>query len=435
MLRALGIVFSIILTSFYLFPFETTYLPGINTKMIMAGVSLLLLPYIMAKDNEHSAPRWFITLSIWAAIVSVIGLFAVVFNETSDMTYATYIVSMWVWLGGAFTLNYVYTFVHDGEVSVRIVIRYLVAVCVMQCIIAMWIDNNIAVKDFVNGLVSGQGFMGTSKDRMYGIGASLDVAGIRFSAVLIMIAALLAKYIRQNKTNLSEQTFLMISFMIIAVIGNMMARTTTIGIAVAFVTFFIVYHSINYKTVNSRSFILIASVVTLTICFVVYYYNNNTNFQEQLRFGFEGFFSLVETGEWRVHSNEILEDMIVWPESIKTWLVGDGYFDNPFKNDEYYVGPNFAGFYMATDIGYLRFIYYFGIFGTLAFIIFMWEAAKACIAKFPSWKIMFVMLLLLNYIIWLKVSTDIFSIFAIFLTMQGRDNSESAGDGTLKIAA
>lgn len=433
MLQALGIVFSIILTSFYLFPVEISYFPIANTKMIMAGVSLLLLPYVMVKNKEHSAPRWFLTISIWGAIVSLFGLLAIVLNGTNDMTYATYIISMWVWLGGAFTLNYVYNLVHNNEISVHLVIRYLMVVCVLQCIFAIWIDNNTYIKNFIDNIIYSQRFVSASESRLYGIGASLDVAGIRFSAVLIMIAALLAKYIKQNKANLSEQVLLMISFMIIAVIGNIMARTTTIGIAVALVTFFIVYHSINDKAVSSRSFILIASVVTLTICFVVYYYYTNPNFQEQLRFGFEGFFSLVETGEWRVQSNEILKNMIVWPDSIRTWIVGDGYIVNP-KTDPYYIGPITKGYYMNTDIGYLRFIYYFGIFGTLAFIIFMWEAAKACIAKFPSWKIMFVMLLLLNYIIWLKVSTDIFSIFAIFLTMQGRDNSESAGDETLKIA-
>lgn len=433
MLRALGIIFSIILTSLYLFPFEMTYLPGMNTKMIMAGISLVLIPYVSAKKNQPIFPSWFLVLSCWAAVVSIIGLFAVVFNETNDLTYATYIISMWVWLGGAFTLNYTYTLVHK-DVTVHIIIRYMVIVCVCQCFIALAVDNNSAIKDFVDSLVLGEGFMGTSKDRMYGIGASLDVAGIRFSAVLIMIASLLPKLFKDNSSSLLEQFLLLASFMIISVIGNMMARTTTIGITTAVVTFYIVYKSFHDKTVNYRSFYLIGFVIISSICIVAYFYNLNHDFQDRVRFGFEGFFSLAETGEWQVHSNEILENMVVWPDSMKTWLIGDGYFNNPYSYDEYYVGPNFAGFYMATDIGYLRFIYYFGVFGTLAFIFFMWEAAKACINKFPAWKIMFAMLLLLNYVIWFKVSSDIFSIFAIFLTMQGVSATYSTENKTIAAA-
>ena len=36
-------IISVILTSFYFFPFETVALPGVNTKMVLAGVSLLIL--------------------------------------------------------------------------------------------------------------------------------------------------------------------------------------------------------------------------------------------------------------------------------------------------------------------------------------------------------------------------------------------------------
>ena len=38
--------------SFYFFPFEFSFLPGINTKMAMAGVGLILLCFNLAINRD-----------------------------------------------------------------------------------------------------------------------------------------------------------------------------------------------------------------------------------------------------------------------------------------------------------------------------------------------------------------------------------------------
>lgn len=45
-------IISVILTSFYFFPFETVALPGVNTKMVLAGVSLLILGKRLAQRRD-----------------------------------------------------------------------------------------------------------------------------------------------------------------------------------------------------------------------------------------------------------------------------------------------------------------------------------------------------------------------------------------------
>jgi len=77
---------------------------------------------------------------------------------------------------------------------------------------------------------------------------------------------------------------------------------------------------------------------------------------------------------------------------------------------------------MGTDVGYLRFIFYFGLIGLSAFILFIIKAFKICYDRFAGVKDLFVMLFLLNMIIWFKVSTDIFLIFALFLMTESGDN-------------
>lgn len=70
---------------------------------------------------------------------------------------------------------------------------------------------------------------------------------------------------------------------------------------------------------------------------------------------------------------------------------------------------------MGTDIGYLRFIFYFGLIGLLAFSHFFIIVAKECIELLPKYKIMVLFILLLGFVIWMKVSTDVFAIFALLL--------------------
>ena len=110
--------------------------------------------------------------------------------------------------------------------------------------------------------------------------------------------------------------------------------------------------------------------------------------------------------------------MIVFPDDLHTWIIGDGYLENPFNRDMNYIGPNFGGYYMATDIGYLRFLFYFGLIGLLLFCVYMVACANELMKRFPAYGWMFFCILLINFIVWIKVSTDIFVVMAIFLCLR-----------------
>ena len=76
--------------------------------------------------------------------------------------------------------------------------------------------------------------------------------------------------------------------------------------------------------------------------------------------------------------------MVVWPEVLRTWVIGDGYFENQ-RNDRNYIGSaTTAGYYMGTDIGYLRFLFYFGVIGLLAISAVMAFAGIISIKAFPD---------------------------------------------------
>lgn len=421
MTRIILIILTTIITSLYLFPFEFTFLPGANTKMIMAGLGLVILFVNMARGQRPAMDKEFFNLSLCAMGVSLAGLIAVTLNDTHDYTYASYIVSMWVWLGGAYTVIQVMRRVHGG-VSIELVANYLIAVCVAQCVIAFTMDQYAPLKQFVDSFLASEGFMGKVEDRIYGIGASLDVAGMRFAAVLTIIISLC---LRLKPTDTKKMWLYLISFSIIVVIGNMIGRTTSVGagIALFYALLCTMWGGSNRNTLGLFwKYIFVVSIILIPI--VVYLYNTNVAIHNNLRFAFEGFFSLWEKGEWRTNSNSILTDMFIFPDNVKTWLIGDGYFDNPKDLDPYFIGEVTGGFYKGTDVGYCRFLFYFGLMGLGAFMYFMYRAMQICWNRFGSYRIMFLIILVLNYIVWVKVSSDLFLIFAIFLCVSKEENDE-----------
>lgn len=426
-------VFSVIITSLYFFPIEFIFLPGINTKMVLAGIGLLILgKQLASKGNAHMDKSFFV-LSLFALSISLVSLATMTINNTPDGSFLTYFVSIWVWMGGAYTvikwLNYAY-----GYVNVQLVCNSLIAVCVMQCIIAIIKDFYPPLQSWVDSIIGGEAFMGNTKEaRLSGIGAALDVAGLRFSAVTIMIG-----YLLFNVKNMDTRQLLLyiVSLFIIAVIGNMISRTTTVGIALVLLYWLYLY-CFQFNVNNKSVWAWFLGILCVIIPVFIYLYNTNENFYENIRFGFEGFFSLWETGSWQTGSNDILlNHMVVFPDNWKTWLIGDGYAANPVDpryTDPYYTGPVYHGYYMGTDIGYLRFIFYFGIIGAFLFIIFIGKVAYECMLRFKEYRVMFLMILLVNYLVWFKVSSDIFPVFALFLVLNNELEDEKKNNMHMEV--
>lgn len=418
MIQFCFIILTIVITSLYFFPIDVV--TRVNTKMIIAAFGLLVFMVRLAQ-RKIFLEKDYLILSLSALWVSLCGILSLWYNDSIDLAYSTYIVSMWVWLGGAYFVVELIKFVH-GEKTVLLLGHYLIAVCVCQCVLALAIDMNPVVKSFVDSIYSAGAYY-AEHDRLYGIGASLDVAGSRFSAVLVMITFLGTVYGKELEKK--WLVFYVISFLIITVIGNMLSRTTTVGVilSLAYLLYLALRSRGETEKVSKIRLLkwMMFVVMLLGIPMVVYYYRTNPIINENIRFAFEGFFSLVEQGKWEVHSNNMLQNMYVFPDNVKTWIIGDGYFANPITTDPYYTGEMRTAYYMGTDVGYLRFIFYFGVLGLVAIIGFFFNATRLCIKRLARLKYMFILFLLVNLIVWFKVATDIFLVFALFLCISQND--------------
>jgi hypothetical protein len=95
---------------------------------------------------------------------------------------------------------------------------------------------------------------------------------------------------------------------------------------------------------------------------------------------------------------------------VKTYLIGDGrYYNNP--------GDPSSGYYMATDVGFLRLIYYFGAIGLLVYFLFQFAVLYRAFLfnkHVPHFAAFVVLAFLYCVILNLKGFTDIFFLMILF---------------------
>lgn len=413
-MKWLKILLTGIAVSLFYFPITFSFFPVTNTKNLMAAVGLVCVLFFLVRKREFSFPRELVVILLLSSFVSIISLFSITYNQTPDTSYVEYIRAAVIWLSGAFAIC-MFIYLTHGRVDIPLLVNYLMAVCIFQCVMTMLIHYIPAVQIFVDTyVIQGQGLL-QKMERLYGVGASLDVGGSRFAAVLVAIAYMMEE--SKEKNGHTPKMLLVLAFSIITVIGNMIARTTIVGtgIGLAYIAL-MEMRRMGWKNPNDfdSSWMSWIAILAILIPTGVTLYNTSPDFHDQMRFGFEGFFSLFEKGEWEVRSNTTLEKMVVWPEELRTWVIGDGYFENQ-RNDRNYIGSaTTSGYYMGTDIGYLRFLFYFGVIGLLAISAVMAYAGIISIKAFPEHFPLFVMGIAANFIVWLKVATDLFPFLSLF---------------------
>ena len=402
MKHVLSVILVGTLCSLYLFPLTFTFLPVGNTKIYMAVLGLLLFMLNRITSRAPQTARSMVYVSLAALAVSLAGVFSVFLNGTYDYTYAQYLILMWVWAGAAYFVMQCMKKVH-GRITADLVCLYVIGVCVAQCGFALLNEFVPAFKSVVDACVDQQTELLNEVDRMYGIGASLDTGGSRFACALIMLAYVMVRYAKRGG-HVAVTLFHVLLFVFLMVVGSMVARTTLAGavIALAYLLFTL---KDGFQSYHGRIFLSFAGIVLVAAPFGIYLYATSPEMSELFMFAFEAFFNLAGGGEFETHSTTELMDM--WthiPEHLKTWIIGDGY-----------IGVHKWAYYMGTDVGYLRFIFYFGLVGLLAFIYFIVCCTRECCRKYGSDKVLFVLLMIMNMVLWAKVATDLFVIFALFL--------------------
>ena len=389
--------------SFYFHPVFFTAYPVYNTKVMLAVFGSMMLVFNTIRTKDYTLSKGLLNALMIAGLFSLVCFVSVIINDTKDYSYASYPMSAIVWIMGAYGAISFIRWTHK-KVTIELVVRYLAGGAAFHCILSQVMDRNDSVKDFINSIFFVSQDM-EEMQRLYSFGVGLDPSGVRFAVILVMIAGVLTVS-REVRKSTSLIVFYILSFVIISILGNIISRTTTVGMGLGLFIFAIstgLYRFV-LKVGKLKIIRILGGALALGIPSTIYYYNTNPSFREQVEYGFEGFFSMAESGEFQTGSTDVLATMWIWPEDTQTWIIGSGKIGSRDLNNYDYF----------TDIGYCRFVFYSGLIGLTLFSIYFIYNGIHFSRYYPRYKYIFLLLIAVTFIVWIKVATDIFQLYALF---------------------
>jgi len=370
---------------FYLYPVQFEYVP-VSTRILLSIAGLVVLIFSITKQASKSKDI-FISRNLvryvlpFASIIFVSG-FSIVLNNSNDIEFIKYPLSLVFILLAGYFVHFIIKKVHN-TITYKIVISYIIAAVLVQIIISVIAFVSPAVNDALQSIqnisdLDISKLEETTGLRLNGFGSTFFGAGIINGFALLSIAAL----VKQKNNSRSKTIYLSFAFVVILALGSMMSRTTLVGGILAILFLFIPAKKINKKIVKIklRFFGYILLIPVLIIITVSTLFPRFTqDLETAAAFGFELFVNYYETGSFSTASTEATENMYVFPDNAKTYIIGDGH---------YYIKPGdpSAGYYKSTDVGYLRLIYYFGIIGTIIYFTLQYTAVINALKSNPDDK-------------------------------------------------
>ncbi|AEF83710.1 putative membrane protein [Treponema primitia ZAS-2] len=396
----------------YLYPLKFIFFSGISTRLFIGGIGFILFA---TKRLTTLPSKIFIVKKEWAVIsfllcfILVISLLTNMINRTSETQFTTYPISMIMIFFAAYFISTILK-LNYGCIKFELIANYIVICIFMQMIFAILIIIFPSFRGIVNMLSDESGGIHFIKNdillRVIGLSSHSFGAGVINSFGLLLISLM----IKQYALKWNEYLYLIFGFFLVSIVGCMMSRTTVVGILLSF--FILIHKSLILKfrfTKKFRSglksivFIIIFGTILLFILFNDIIMNLETFF----RYGFEFLYNLSEKGDLSSASTDQLIDMYkTIPSEIKTWIIGDGYWADPLGD----------GYYMHTDVGYMRSIFYYGLIGTLIYYAYemalIWFADRKTNKEF---QLFFAISAILLLICSLKGFTNFTSFVAVFL--------------------
>jgi hypothetical protein len=243
----------------------------------------------------------------------------------------------------------------------------------------------------------------TLTHRLMGIGQAFWGAGINYGVDMLILAVLpdvKGSFIYKYKV-----LYWTIAAIIILA-GILSARTFFISFIFVFLYFVLMRKNIFVMIINSYKYILI-----IPLFFLFYQIMGSQlgalRFQDVKSFTFELFNNYEETGELESGSTDMLEDMYnIFPTTTKTWIIGDG----KFKNED-------GSYYMRTDIGYSRQIFFYGLIGLIPYWIIILCIYRLCVRQYrnSAIKLFLIVLFLFEMILNFKALASLSSYLGLFL--------------------
>lgn len=346
--------------------YSVAYAPLRFSSQVIMGVFGIILYIINLRLEKTFTSQFYSHLPTLLALVMV-TMCSITLNGTSDYYYITWVIIAIMQLFGAYFLMKIFHF-FDEDYSFNSISLYFTMSAILQSIISVAMYFSPSIMEFcLSLLASSDGFLDTLDRtvgfRLIGFGASyFGVAVIQGFILMIM-----GVYIANNKMSIFKQFLLSLAYVIITVVGMMLARTSMVG---AFLGVLIIL-MVNSKSVFSiilklfKIIFIVSLILTVLLLAISKLSSDAKDMLEVIyKFAFELFINIFESETVSTSSTDnLLRMWTIVPENFSTWFLGDGFWNTPDGR-----------YYMGTDVGVLRNIYYIGLIGSFVYYYYCYRS-------------------------------------------------------------
>ena len=291
----------------------------------------------------------------YGILIFIVGfLSAYVFNTGGDLDVAKRGILMILYIFSALWIAFLLK-KSDSSFSLYTLIEWIVLITVFQAIITIIFFLVPTIADTYRSFVVAddsilESMANLSSFRMVGIGdVRYATSAVQYGLVMWGVIAL--KHDRYGFWG-SHPWYSNIIITLFTLVGIMSGRVFFVIILVTVPYIYLLNDRKLKRSIKDVFSIFIPTFIIGAIAFIYVFANN----EELVKWAFELFINLGDSGQLESASTNQLKEMYIFPNNMKTWLIGDG------KSIDVS-----GGFYMSSDVGYIRSIFYWGIIGTLVY--------------------------------------------------------------------
>jgi len=392
---------------FYIYPILFVGIP-VSTRLLFSFIAIVFILYGIVCKKSVLAREYLPILSVLFSIFSLSCL-SIFINGTSDFEFIKYPVSIIAILFSAYALIRIFRMM-DISYDFNYIAKLFVSVVFIQSVIAVLMFVIPSFYDLMTSIQvipidEAEKMSSLSEMRIIGFGSQYFGAGITNGLALIIMAYLIR--IGEYDSAMLKASAI---FLFIFAVGIGMARTTFIGFGISILLFLPCSGLLNFNlTLVRRNVMLLLSVSALMLLTFIFsgvlFPTIISSVTPLFNFALEMFLNYFETGSLTTESTSQLAAMYIWPENMYTYLIGDGLYsaDNGL-------------YYMGTDVGYLRLLFYFGVLGVMLFLTLQFSLLSVSVRKMKNGNVLFIFVLLYIVILNFKGFADLASILALFFT-------------------
>ena len=342
----------------------------LNTKTVSKIINRKVLRYLKKKNV-------FLLFLLWGILI----LLAPLIHGTMDFSYFGEFIT--IVTAGLYCLAICVRICKtegEDELSEKFmrIFIYAMVLYVFSSIIAIvfppyreFILKTVSMSDYARGVIQVEKY----RTRIGFAGLSVYSSGIKCALANLFVLFFAFKSLRERK----KISFKIWFSYVLTILGEFLySRTSLLLSIILFVVFvFLVLTKLGRVTLFLKFVLLGAFIVLFAILLIGQFEGDNASLAWQL----EVLVNMLNGRGFNATSLNIMKRMAFVP-SIPTLLFGDGR----------YAGVN-GGYYMSTDLGYMRSILYYGLFGFLFVVILVVITLKTIpgIRKEPEYRMLAIM--------------------------------------------